>query len=36
MPKTSELFGIAISMIFREHAPPHFHAKNGGEEGRLS
>ncbi|MBI5543350.1 MAG: DUF4160 domain-containing protein [Deltaproteobacteria bacterium] len=32
MPKISEFFGITIYMFFREHAPPHFHAKYGGEE----
>jgi hypothetical protein len=26
MPTISQLFGIAIQMLWREHAPPHLHA----------
>ncbi len=33
MPKISQFFGILIFMYFRDHAPPHFHAKYGGYEG---
>lgn len=32
MPKISEFFGISIYMCYREHGPPHFHARYGGEE----
>ncbi len=32
MPKVSEFFGISIYMYFRDHAPPHFHARYGGAE----
>ena len=27
MPEISRFFGIVIAMYFKEHAPPHFHAK---------
>ena len=27
MPQLSRFFGIIISMYFRDHNPPHFHAK---------
>ena len=33
MPKVSEFFGISIYMYFRDHAPPHFHARYSGAEG---
>ena len=36
MPKISEFFGIAIYMYYREHAPPHFHARYGSEEAQIS
>lgn len=26
MPRVSEFFGIVISMFYKDHAPPHFHA----------
>jgi hypothetical protein len=32
MPRISLFYGIAIYMYFRDHAPPHFHARYGGEE----
>lgn len=32
MPILSRFFGIVIYMYWRDHAPPHFHAKYGGEE----
>ena len=32
MPVISRFFGIVIFMYWREHAPPHFHAKYGDEE----
>lgn len=32
MPKISEFFGISIYMYFREHGPPHFHARYAGQE----
>ena len=32
MPIISRFFGIAIFMFWKDHAPPHFHAKYGDEE----
>lgn len=32
MPKVSEFFGISIYLYFRDHPPPHFHARYGGSE----
>jgi len=32
MPIISRFFGIVVFMFWREHAPPHFHAKYGDEE----
>ena len=32
MPVISRFFGIVIAMYWRDHAPPHFHAKYGDEE----
>lgn len=31
MPVICRFFGIAISMYFDDHAPPHFHARYGSE-----
>jgi len=31
MPEISRFFGIIIVMYYKEHAPPHFHAKYGGQ-----
>jgi hypothetical protein len=36
LPKVSEFFGISIYLYFREHPPPHFHARYGGEEASIS
>jgi hypothetical protein len=33
MPKISQFFGIMIFMFFRDHMPPHIHAKYGDYEG---
>ena len=32
MPIISRFFGIVIFIFWREHKPPHFHAKYGDEE----
>lgn len=32
MPIISRFFGISIFMLWREHRPPHFHAKYGEDE----
>jgi hypothetical protein len=31
VPELSRFFGIVIAMYYKEHAPPHFHAKYGGQ-----
>ncbi len=31
MPEISRFFGIIIVMYYKEHAPPHFHAKYAGQ-----
>ncbi|MBI1903494.1 MAG: DUF4160 domain-containing protein [Planctomycetia bacterium] len=36
MPCISEFFGIAISMYYNDHAPPHFHAEYAGDEAEFS
>jgi hypothetical protein len=35
MPRISEFLGIIISMFYKEHSPPHFHAEYAGKEGIL-
>lgn len=30
MPEISRFFGIAVTMNYNEHRPPHFHIKYGG------
>ncbi len=32
MPIISRFFGIIIYMFWKDHAPPHFHAKYGEDE----
>lgn len=32
MPIISRFFGIVIAIYWRDHGPPHFHAKYGDEE----
>jgi hypothetical protein len=32
MPIVSRFFGVVIAMYWRDHAPPHFHAKYGDDE----
>ena len=32
MPEISRFFGIIITIYYREHDPPHFHAWYGGED----
>jgi hypothetical protein len=36
MPEISRFFGIVISMYYKEHAPPHFHAKYAGQRAAFS
>jgi len=32
MPRLSQFYGITISIYYRDHAPPHFHANYGEHE----
>jgi hypothetical protein len=32
MPRVSQFFGIAITMYYNGHNPPHFHARHGNDE----
>ena len=32
MPVISRFFGIVIAMYWRDHTPPHFHARYGDDE----
>lgn len=36
MPEISRFLGIVIAMYYKEHAPPHFHAKYGGQRASFS
>jgi hypothetical protein len=36
MPEISRFLGIVVSMYYKEHLPPHFHAKYGGERAAFS
>jgi hypothetical protein len=33
MPEICRFLGIVIAMYYREHQPPHFHAKYGDQTG---
>lgn len=35
MPEISRFFGIVITMYHREHPPPHFHARYGGDKAAI-
>lgn len=36
MPEICRFLGIIISMYYKEHAPPHFHAKYGEKRASFS
>jgi Domain of unknown function (DUF4160) len=36
MPRISSFFGIVIEMYFKDHPPPHFHARYGGESAKIA
>jgi len=36
MPEISRFPEIVVAMYFKEHAPPHFHVKYGGQRGAFS
>jgi hypothetical protein len=31
MPELSRFFGLVIFMFYRDHPPPHFHVRYGGQ-----
>jgi hypothetical protein len=33
MPELSRFFGLVILMFYRDHPPPHFHVRYGGQRG---
>ena len=33
MPEISRFFGIVIAIYYKDHQPPHFHAKYGDQTG---
>jgi hypothetical protein len=35
MPEICRFYGIVIAMYHREHAPPHFHARYGGDKAAI-
>lgn len=36
MPEISRFFGIAITMFYNDHAPPHFHVRYGSEKALIA
>jgi hypothetical protein len=36
MPEICRFLGIVIAMYYKEHSPPHFHAKYGGQRAAFS
>ena len=36
MPTISEFFGIVITMYYRDHNPPHFHARYAGKKAAIN
>lgn len=36
MPEISRFLGIIITMYFRDHAPPHFHARYNEHEAQIA
>jgi hypothetical protein len=35
VPTISRFFGIVITMYYRDHAPPHFHARYGEHDAEI-
>jgi hypothetical protein len=35
MPQISYFYGIIITMYWKDHSPPHFHASYGGDEAEI-
>ncbi len=36
MPEISRFYGIVITMYYKDHPPPHFHARYGGQRAKFS
>jgi hypothetical protein len=36
VPEISRFLGIVVFMAFRDHAPPHFHARYGGHQAAIA
>ena len=36
MPEISRFFGIVVAIYYKDHNPPHFHAKYGDQTGVFS
>ena len=36
MPEISRFFGIVVHMLYRDHAPPHFHVRYAGRRARFA
>jgi hypothetical protein len=36
MPEISRFFGVVISMLYRDHVPPHFYVRYGGRRARFA
>lgn len=36
MPELARFFGIRITMVYEDHAPPHFHAEYAGMEAHFA
>ncbi|GHT33271.1 hypothetical protein FACS189434_06980 [Bacteroidia bacterium] len=36
MPEISNFYGIIITMLYKEHNPPHFHVKYGGYRAQIT
>ena len=36
MPEICRFFGIVILMYYRDHPPPHFHARHGDHEAKFA
>jgi len=36
VPRISSFYGIVIEMYFKDHPPPHFHARYSGESARIA
>ena len=36
MPRIAEFGGIKVEMFYRDHLPPHFHARYGSDEALIA